>query len=116
MMGHVNALTAPYDDDEAYQAYIDGYVDYRLEQFEFIKKYYDVDFVMMHDDWGNEKQMFMSPEMWRQFYKEPERRMAKRCHELGIPSIRIPRSFGHSHRQPGGCCQSRRAPRFQTSA
>ena len=44
MMGHVNALTAGYDDAEAYQAYIDGYVDYRLEQFEFIKKYYDVDF------------------------------------------------------------------------
>ena len=84
MMGHVNALTAPYDDDEAYQAYIDGYVDYRLEQFEFIKKYYDVDFMMMHDDWGNEKQMFMSPEMWRKFYKEPERRMAQRCHELGM--------------------------------
>lgn len=84
MMGHVNALTAGYDDAEAYQAYIDGYVDYRLEQFEFIKKYYDVDFVMMHDDWGNEKQMFMSPEMWRQFYKEPERRMAQRCHELGM--------------------------------
>ena len=39
---------------------------------------------MMHDDWGNEKQMFMSPEMWRQFYKEPERRMAQRCHELGM--------------------------------
>ena len=84
LMGHVNALTAPYDDEDAYQAFIDGYVDYRLEQFEFIKKYYDVDFVMMHDDWGNEKQMFMSPEMWRKFYKEPERRLAKRAHELGM--------------------------------
>ena len=84
MMGHTNALTAPYDDPEAYQAFIDGYVDYRLEQFEFIKKYYDVDFLMMHDDWGNQNGMFMAPEMWRKFYKEPERRLAARAHELGM--------------------------------
>ena len=84
MMGHTNALTAPYEDPEAYQAYIDGYTEYRLEQFEFIKKYYDVDFLMMHDDWGNQNGMFMSPDMWRQFYKESERRLAARAHELGM--------------------------------
>ena len=84
MMGHTNALTAPYEDPEAYQAYIDGYTEYRLEQFEFIKKYYDVDFLMMHDDWGNQNGMFMSPEMWRQFYKESERKLAARAHELGM--------------------------------
>ena len=84
MMGHTNALTAPYEDPEAYQAYIDSYTEYRLEQFEFIKKYYDVDFLMMHDDWGNQNGMFMSPEMWRQFYKESERRLAARAHELGM--------------------------------
>lgn len=84
MMGHVNGLMAPYDDPEAYQAYVDAYADYRIEQFGFIKEYLDVDFVMMHDDWGSQGQMFMSPDMWRQFYKEPERRMAKAAHELGM--------------------------------
>lgn len=84
MMGHVNGLMAPYDDEEAYQAYVDAYANYRIEQFEFLKKYLDIDFVMMHDDWGNQNQMFMSPEMWRQFYKEPERRMAKAAHDLGM--------------------------------
>ncbi|MBO5122919.1 MAG: methyltransferase, partial [Oscillospiraceae bacterium] len=39
---------------------------------------------MMHDDWGNQKNMFFSPEMWRKFFKEPERRMVKRCQELGM--------------------------------
>ena len=76
MMGHVNGLMAPYDDEEAYADYVNAYADYRIEQFYFIKKYLDVDFLMMHDDWGNQNQMFMSPDMWRQFYKEPERRMA----------------------------------------
>ncbi|MCF0143233.1 MAG: hypothetical protein HUJ75_07640 [Parasporobacterium sp.] len=83
-MGHVNGLMAPYDDEEAYADYVNAYADHRIEQFEFIKKYLDVDFVMMHDDWGNQNQMFMSPEMWRKFYKEPERRMAKAAHDLGM--------------------------------
>ncbi len=84
MMGHVNGLLAPYDDEEAYAEYVEAYADYRIEQMEYFKKYLDVDFLMMHDDWGNQSNMFMSPEMWRKFYKEPERRMVKRCHELGM--------------------------------
>lgn len=84
MMGHVNGLLAPYDDEGAYAEYVEAYADYRIEQMEYFKKYLDVDFLMMHDDWGNQSNMFMSPEMWRKFYKEPERRMVKRCHELGM--------------------------------
>ncbi len=84
MMGHVNGLMAPYDDEEAYAEYVEAYADYRIEQMEYFKKYLDVDFLMMHDDWGNQNNLFMSPEMWRKFYKEPERRMVKRCHELGM--------------------------------
>lgn len=84
MMGHVNGLMAPYDDEEAYAEFVEAYADYRIEQMEYFKKYLDVDFLMMHDDWGNQNQMFMSPEMWRKFYKEPERRMVKRCQELGM--------------------------------
>lgn len=84
MMGHVNAMMAMYDDEEAFAEFVEAYADYRIEQFEYIKKYMDVDFMMMHDDWGNQKNMFFSPEMWRKFFKEPERRMVKRCQELGM--------------------------------
>ena len=84
LMGHVNALMGMYDDEEAFAEFIEAYADYRIEQFEYIKKYLDVDFLMMHDDWGNQKNMFFSPEMWRKFFKEPERRMVKRCQELGM--------------------------------
>ena len=83
-MGHVNGLMAPYDDEEAYQDYVNAYADWRISLFEPMKEYLDIDFVMMHDDWGNEKSMFMSPEMWRQFYKEPEKRMIDAAHQLGI--------------------------------
>ena len=84
MMGHVNAMMAMYDDEEAFAEFVEAYADYRIEQMEYIKKYLDVDFLMMHDDWGNQKNMFFSPEMWRKFFKEPERRMVKRCQELGM--------------------------------
>ena len=84
MMGHVNAMMAMYDDEEAFAEFVEAYADYRIEQFEYIKKYLDVDFMMMHDDWGNQNNMFFSPEMWRKFFKEPERRMVKRCQELGM--------------------------------
>ncbi len=84
MMGHVNGLMAMYDDEEAYAEYVEAYADYRIEQMEYFKKYLDVDFLMMHDDWGNQQNMFFSPEMWRKFFKEPERRMVKRCNELGM--------------------------------
>ena len=80
----VNGLMAMYDDEEAFAEFIEAYADYRIEQFEYIKKYLDVDFMMMHDDWGNQNNMFFSPEMWRKFFKEPERRMVKRCQELGM--------------------------------
>ena len=70
--------------EEAYADYVNAYADWRISLFEPMKEYLDIDFVMMHDDWGNEKAMFMSPEMWRQYYKEPERRMAKAAHDLGM--------------------------------
>jgi len=84
MMGHSNGLMAPYDDEDAYQAFVDAYADYRIEQFEMLKEYLDIDFVMMHDDWGNQNNMFMDPDQWRQFYKEPERRMVQAAHDLGM--------------------------------
>ena len=44
----------------------------------------NADFLMMHDDWGSQNSLFMSPDMWRRIFKEPERRMAARAHELGL--------------------------------
>lgn len=84
MMGHVNGMMAMYDDEEAYAEYVEAYADYRIEQMEYFKKYLDVDFLMMHDDWGSQQNMFFSPEMWRKYFKEPERRMVKHCQELGM--------------------------------
>ena len=83
-MGVENALLSFYTDIDALADYANAYADYRIEQMEYFKKYMNADFLMMHDDWGNQTNLFMSPEQWRAVFKEPERRMVQRCHELGM--------------------------------
>ena len=83
-MNHENGLTAFCLDIDACTDFMEAYAGYRIEQFGYIKKYMDPDFMMMHDDWGNQNNMFISPEMWRASCKEPVRRMAKACHDLGM--------------------------------
>ena len=83
-MGFEAGLISMYEDLDAYIEYVNAYADYRIEQLEYIKKYMKADFVMMHDDWGNQDNMFLSPVMWRKIFKEPERRIASRAHELGL--------------------------------
>ncbi len=83
VMGFENGLCALYDTEE-YAEVVNKYADYRIEQFHYLKKYMNPDFVMMHDDWGNQNNMFMSPEMWREIFKEPERRMVEAARDLGM--------------------------------
>ena len=74
-MGVENALLSFYTDIDALADYANAYADYRIEQMEYFKKYMNADFLMMHDDWGNQTNLFMSPEQWRAVFKEPERRI-----------------------------------------
>jgi hypothetical protein len=83
LMGFENGLCALYETED-YIDFINTYADYRIEQMHYIKKYMDADFMLMHDDWGNQGNMFMSPQMWRDIFKEPERRMAEACRNLGM--------------------------------
>ena len=84
VMGFENGLMALYDDIEAYKACVDAYADYRIRQFPFFKEYMAPDFLMMHDDWGNQKNMFFSPDLWREAFKAPERRMVEAAHALDM--------------------------------
>lgn len=83
MMGFENGLCALYEEAD-YIEFVNAYADYRIGQFKLIKKHMNPDFVMMHDDWGNQNNMFMPPDMWRRIFKEPERRMVEAAHELGM--------------------------------
>lgn len=83
-MGAENALLSFYTDIDELAEYANAYADYRIEQMEYFKKYMNADFLMMHDDWGNQQNLFMTPDQWREVFREPEKRMVDRCHELGM--------------------------------
>ena len=83
IMGFENGLCALYETED-YIDFVNAYADYRIDQMYYVKKYMDADFMMMHDDWGNQNNMFLSPELWREIFKEPERRMVEACRNLGM--------------------------------
>lgn len=84
LMGFENALCALLEEPEAFADFADAYADYRIEQMEYIKKYMDPDFFMMHDDWGNQQNLFMPPDTWREIFKPSLKRMVDKCHELDM--------------------------------
>lgn len=63
---------------------IDVIVEYRMEYFRLIVENLHPDAIISHDDWGSKDTMLMSPEVWREFFKEPYRKMYEYLHENGI--------------------------------
>ena len=47
-------------------------------------KYLKPDVIHMHDDWGTNKNLFFSPEIWREFIKPNEEKYVKRIHDHGM--------------------------------
>ena len=82
-MGMDTALLCLYTEPEAMHGLIEAYVDYRMKVIDKVIGYYDPDIVSIHDDYGTQLDLFMSPEMWREFFKPGLRRFVERVHEAG---------------------------------
>lgn len=72
---------------------IDVIVEYRMEYFRLIVENLHPDAIISHDDWGSKDTMLMSPEVWREFFKEPYRKMYEYLHENGILILHHSDSF-----------------------
>ena len=72
---------------------IDVIADYRLEYMKLIVENLHPDVIMSHDDWGSERTMFMRPETWREFFKEPYRRLYDYLHDEGVMVMHHADSF-----------------------
>ena len=55
-------------------ALIDYITTYRLLYVKLLIDNLRPDVIFSHDDWGTKDALFMKPEMWREFFKEPYRR------------------------------------------
>ncbi len=76
----VNMLTEP----EAMAELIDVIADYRLTYMKLIVEHLHPDVIVSHDDWGSKNSLFMSPEVWRDLFKEPYRRLYQYLHDNGV--------------------------------
>ncbi|WP_088227312.1 uroporphyrinogen decarboxylase family protein [Desulfosporosinus sp. FKB] len=68
LMGMEDALMALYEEPEAMHELIDYLVDFELAYAKEIINHIHPDALFHHDDWGSQKNSFISPEMFEEFY------------------------------------------------
>lgn len=65
-------------------ALIEAITEYRLEYMKLIVENLRPDAILSHDDFGSQTSLFMAPDVWREFFKEPYRRLYDYLHANGI--------------------------------
>ena len=93
LMGFENTLTALYEHPEEMHALIDYITEYRLHYVKLLIDGLQPDVIFSHDDWGTKDALFMKPEMWREFFKEPYRRFYGYIRSRGCIAIHHADSF-----------------------
>ena len=74
LMGFEDTLTALYEHPDEMHELIETITQYRLDYVRRLIDGLQPDVIFSHDDWGTKNALFMKPEMWREFFKEPYRR------------------------------------------
>ena len=88
----MNFLVEP----DAMHELIDAICDYRLEYMKLIVEHLHPDVICSHDDWGSRNTLFFSVDVWREFFREPYRRLYDYLHESGV----IVMHHGDSYMEP----------------
>ena len=74
LMGFENTLTNLYEHPDEMHELIEYITEYRLRYVKLLIDNLQPDLIFSHDDWGTKDALFMKPDMWREFFKEPYRR------------------------------------------
>lgn len=72
---------------------IDVITEYRLEYMKLIVENLHPDAILSHDDFGSSKSLFTSPEVWREFFKEPYRKLYDYLHANNVLVVHHSDSF-----------------------
>ncbi len=83
LMPFQEVLTNLYDHPEEMHELIDYITEYRLNYAKLLLDNLHPDVIFSHDDWGTKDALFMKPDMWREFYKEPYRKLYGYIRERG---------------------------------
>lgn len=76
----INIMTEP----EAMKDLCDAIGQYRYEGLKLIADYAKPDIIISHDDWGSKNNLFLRPEIWREFIKPQYKKAYQYLHEKGI--------------------------------
>lgn len=87
LMGFEDTLANLYEHPDEMHALIDYITDYRIRYVKMLIDNLQPDIIFSHDDWGTKESLFMSPEMWREFFKEPYRRFYGYIRSRGVITI-----------------------------
>lgn len=87
LMGFEDTLTGFYEHPDQMHELIDYITEYRLKYVKMLIDGLHPDVIFSHDDWGAKEALFMNPEMWREFYKEPYRRFYGYIRDRGCIAI-----------------------------
>lgn len=87
LMGMEECMIALYEEPEAMHELIAYMAEYELKMAEQICKYLKPDAVYRHDDWGSQRGLFLSREMFREFYLEPTKSIYQYYKAHGVEII-----------------------------
>lgn len=87
LMGFEDTLVNLYEHPQEMHELIDYICEFKLKVLKIYCEKFKPDAIFFHDDWGAKTQLFMSPEMWREFFKEPYRRIYGYIRSQGLIAI-----------------------------
>ena len=87
LMGFEDTLTGFYEHPKEMHELIEYITEYRLQYVKLLIEGLKPDAIFSHDDWGAKEALFMKPDMWREFYKEPYRRFYGYIRDQGVIAI-----------------------------
>ena len=87
LMGFEDTLTNLYEHPDEMHALIDTICEYKLRIMKLYCEKMHPDAIFFHDDWGTKTNLFMNPEMWREFFKEPYRKIYGYIRSQGVIAI-----------------------------
>jgi len=87
LMGMEDAMIALYEEPEAMHDLIDYITEYEMRMAEQIVNRIHPDALFHHDDWGSHKSSFLSPEMFREFFLEPYKKIYGFYKDNGVQAI-----------------------------
>jgi len=84
MGGYTEAMLAFATEPEACADFFEAFIDHEIEQFDRFMDYYPFAMITYHDDWGNEKDTFFSPDMLKSMLFKPTKRFIDHVKSKGV--------------------------------